>query len=536
MRGPAVVVAFAAATVLLGLFKAYHVDEPFFLAVARQILRDPAHPLDFIYNWYGWSVPAGPIFIHSVLVPYILAGAFKIVGGGEVALRLACLPFDIGAAAALYAIAARFLKKPLWPVLIVLASPVWVLCLPPLMAEKWLMFFALTGLWSLMRWLESRQVGWLVVSMLLSSLAVTVKHSAVFMLAPAAVLLYRARRSRWLIAMVVLVPLVAAVVDMRWLEESRYAAELYFMRQTSSPTWAERIHHLRALLAFSGGLALVGLIWPFLGEGSLTRPRVAAALACAAFLFLPILDRPDLTPRSLDRFVGILWSWGALLSAQVLLGPRSRGLPGWGFWSSWICAGAALTLANWFISARSLLLFLPAATLALAAELESRLIPSVLTRTYAATFAAVLVVSLSLAWVDSVYAGAQRRFAGLVRGLALDEGWERVWFTGHWGLQYYLEEAGAAPLDEGRGGWALVREGDAVVVPSINSNIQPPRNGWFNVRKLAIDEGLPLRLMGRHPVQAGFHSDMWGFLPYAIDGGPVEEFSLYRRSDRQRPP
>lgn len=521
-RELAIAAACGAAVSLVSVGKAFHLDEAFFLAVARQILRDPSRPLDFLYNWTGWTLPAEGVYVHSVLTPYALAAGLTLTGWSEVFLRLVFVPFDAVSAAALCAIARRFLKRPLRPVLIVLVSPYWLLPVPLLIAERWVILLTLSGLWSLMSGLESRRPWKSFLALVLFSLAVVVKTSAAFVLLPALWLLWKAKRPAGELAAFLLAPLAAAFADARWLEPGRWSATRAIL--DAGPSWPERAHHLRAFLAFTGGLGLTGLVWPLLCARDRSWRRFALAVPAAA-LFLPFADLPFLVPGLADRLTGALFAAGAGLTAFMLAERRSRVLPGWGFLCAWFAGGAVMALANWSLSARAALLYLPALTLALAARLEDELPLPALERLYAASVAVVLAASLCLAWADARYAGAQRQLAQAVKSAYLDAG-TPVRFTGHWGLQHYLEEAGAVSLDEGAGGWAAVKPGTAVVVPAANALIHPPRGVRCAVSTITVDGALPVRLIRTRAGQAGFYSDAWGFLPYAFSREPVDEFTV----------
>ena len=100
----------------------------------------------------------------------------------------------------------------------------------------------------------------------------------------------------------------------------------------------------------------------------------------------------------------------------------------------------------------------------------------------------------------------------------------RVWFTGHWGLQQYLEAAGARGLDLSRGGWDEVASGDFVVVPFHNSSVLMPRSRLRGrTEELLADTRVPLRLIGGG---AGFYSSVFGFLPYALSREPLDRLRL----------
>ena len=46
-----------------------------------------------------------------------------------------------------------------------------------------------------------------------------------------------------------------------------------------------------------------------------------------------------------------------------------------------------------------------------------------------------------------------------------------LWYEGHWGFQYYMNELGASAMDFKN---SPIKPGDLVVVPSDNTNILPP--------------------------------------------------------------
>jgi hypothetical protein len=67
-----------------------------------------------------------------------------------------------------------------------------------------------------------------------------------------------------------------------------------------------------------------------------------------------------------------------------------------------------------------------------------------------------------------------------------------VWYTGHWGFQYYAERLGMTALEPGR---TLVRQGDWLVVPDDSVHHQGMRLELAPVRLQAtvrIEDWLPL--------------------------------------------
>ncbi len=77
------VAAFTALVMLPFLGKAFHNDEPFFLAAGRQVLSDPFHPWDAPYTWFGSAKTLFHINTTPPVLPYLIAAAYKISGGAS---------------------------------------------------------------------------------------------------------------------------------------------------------------------------------------------------------------------------------------------------------------------------------------------------------------------------------------------------------------------------------------------------------------------------------------------------------------------
>jgi hypothetical protein len=91
-----------------------------------------------------------------------------------------------------------------------------------------------------------------------------------------------------------------------------------------------------------------------------------------------------------------------------------------------------------------------------------------------------------------------------------------LWFQGHWGFQYYMQQSGAAPMDFKT---SPLKPGDILVVPSNNTNLRPPdpaKSALLGTPAVSISG--PLAIMGETS-GAGFYSSIWGPLPFAL--GPV---------------
>jgi hypothetical protein len=521
-RDFAVVAAFVFATGLCLWGMPWHVDEPFFLAVARQILRDPLHPLSFAFNWYGRAVPMADLNNTPPLFCYLLAAALKLSGGGEFWTRACFFPFDLAAGWTLLALAGRFLKRPLLPTLIVLAGPGWALNLPHVMAERVMAGLALPALWLAVVAADEGGGGAWWGSAALAALALLTKYNALFVLPPA--LLYA--RSRGVAARKLAGWAAAALSGLavyqaaNWILGGGAARAAWLVTAASAGgAWSAPTHKARSMLAFTGGLSLVGAAWGFRLTPS---RRVVLALGVAtAVLFGPWFDLSPLV-RPADRAAGFLMSWGTCVGAWALArGPRPRGA---GVWAPWMLAVAALQIGYWCVLARFVVFLLPPLTFWLWERLEAER-PRELSRLGGWGLAAALALSAALGTVDWTYASAQRN-AVLEAAEGVPSG-SRLWCAAHWGLQEYAVAAGGSELDWGRGGWDEIRPGDRVVTGRVNTNVIWPQRPMAARRSvLIVNSPIPLRLIRDRTGQGGFYSNVWGFLPWSYSNEPLDEIML----------
>lgn len=504
--------------------KAWQVDEPYFLALARHIGTTPLDPLGFAFNWYGRAEPMAGINNTPPLLPYLLAGALKVSGGGEWATRALFLPCDLAAAWGLLALASRFLKRPLLPVLCVLLGPGWMLTMGHVMAERVMFALVIPALWLLVAGTEDESPRALALSSALTALALLAKLNAAFAVAAGACwLLARDGRPRraalWSAG--ALTGLALGAAWSRWAGGGAGGAVWSATSAAATLVVSAPSHKLRALLAFAGGLG------PWcLGAAAALKPSRRLAASAAGFcvlLYAPFLDLAPLV-EPVDRLTGFAAGAGALILLLALAAAPKT--PGRALWAPWLLATAALQLAYWSVLARFAVLLLPPLAFWAAEVLEARWDARRADGVWAAGAAATAALALLCAGADWSHAGASRAVAAGRIAPETAAG-RRVWYTGHWGLQEYAEAAGARALDASRGGWAEVRPGDLVVVPATNSNMLGP-SAPLRADTAVVEYGSwsPLRLVSARRGEGGFYSSATGFLPWSISNAPADSFSF----------
>jgi len=183
-------------------------------------------------------------------------------------------------------------------------------------------------------------------------------------------------------------------------------------------------------------------------------------------------------------------------------------------------------VACWQMSSRYLLPMLPAAAILLVRRLEFRKL------LHGGNRVGLLLGPLAFSLVIALMAaGADFQLANSVRAAAFHIQKEAgatshaIWFEGHWGFQYYMEQQGAKAVDF----WHMpFVTSDAIVMPMGNSRVYaPPKDGlehWFEYE----NESSKWLTTMNQTCGAGFYSDDWGPLPYAFCRVPPERYVILR--------
>jgi hypothetical protein len=182
-------------------------------------------------------------------------------------------------------------------------------------------------------------------------------------------------------------------------------------------------------------------------------------------------------------------------------------------------------LIYFVINGRALLAMGPAVAILIARRLERKrpLLPAGIKLSFVGSAA----LSLLAAHADFQQAETARQMTQQIcRNYATAP--VRVWFQGHWGFQYYMQLAGAWPVDLRK---LELIPGDVLVDSEGNSN--DPRID----RKITVLDSevslpdFPWFATHNATVGAGFYSSFWGPLPFAFGYVPPERVFAYTLRD-----
>lgn len=528
MRCAAAGIIVAAALLLPFLNKAFAVDDPYFLLMARQILHSPLRPLSVNLCWFGSEMCAkasdlGPSDALGgyFLVPVILLGGSEIVAHilqlgllCVAILETAMLAFRLGLGRFGATVAA--LTMAVSPAVLPFASSV----MPDILA----MTLGVAGLERLCAWKTGARAHQCAAAIACLGLAPCARPHLLLLLVPAALFIkgggscfspkgwLRAPRRYW-------IPLIAAAL-LAWVVSMLYAepgVALHPPRFLLSP---ENIRpNVRAFLIY------LVLAVPFAVPWLVLRPRRAWQVLAA---FIPVTAvfvwKTSVYPAS-QAWPAVLAALGATALTAVLIDAiRKR-------------EAVPLALALWLLIplAAAAYVHVPIKYLAASgpavAILMAKLLESDRRRFAVVAMSAFLVASATLSWLivkaDGEFAESARRVSAEVIAPRVGSG-QRVWCAGEWGFYWYAQEAGARVS---RPDGEVARSGDVLVVGR-NETGEPalkrfPHRTLLERRTFYASGGRTLSPENH----VGFYSNTQGELPWGWAPGELNRYEVWRIDD-----
>src|SRR5215469_10345729 len=509
------------------LNKPLHVDDPMYVWTAKQIVE---HPSDFYGTNVNWCLVKRPMALvndNPPLTSSWLATVGSLFGWSESVLHAAMLVPALVAIAGVSLLALRLGASPLVAGLALLAMPGFLVSSTTLMADV-----LATALWtwavlSWVRGLQEQQTGWLAAGALLAGFCMLTKFVGLALIP--LLFAYTLLRIRRLDARILLlgVPIALALLY-RARMLARYGVDPF--ESIGTTALGER----KTAKASAVDLPLLGLAYlgaaclpALLLAGWILRRRDLAL--CAVFMLAigtVLLLAPSFagyslrteegTRLSLVFHLSAFMTCGAIVLVLVLrrgLRERSAEAILLGLW----VVGVFLfgTFLNWTTNIRSLVPATPAVAIFLASELipqKCRLREGIPVTLLGLSILAGLLVAQG----DLAYARSAREAARTV----MQEhggGSGRLWFSGSWGFQYYMDLEGASKISMDHFQLSTV---DTIVVPSSNTCVAiispamdiPAKRYSFPLSAVAST------VAGG----AGFYSNILGVVPYVF-GFPPEE-------------
>ena len=514
------------------LNKPVHLDDPMYIWAAQQIV---AHPLDFYgvdVNWSGHVEPMHFATMNPPLFPYYLALVGKFAGWGESTLHLAMLPFSILSAIGTYFLAKQFCRAALPPAVLLVVCPAFLVSSTSLMCEVPMLCL---WIWALLAWQRGeKNTGWFFAAGGLLALAALTKFPSVCLfplLITHSALFTSSARKRLAQVAALGIPLSVIVAYNRFTlihyGHAMFFGAVHFAASYARTNGSSGSAKFLDALAFVGGGVLAAV-----GVGAVTLGLRAATLlllltGATVLAASKLLDTPGgwSVGWPFDLQAGCLAALGTLIAGICL-------------YDLWVCrhhprqsvflicwTGGVFVFAaklNWSVNARSILPLVPPACILVQRLVERRaahLTQARWSRAQILTGVAGGVVGVLVMLADYESALANRWAAEKVMK---NRSQQTVWFTGHWGFQYYMQLRGAKSLDESR---PQCKAGDLIIVP-LNNYGSPPR-GLLYVESFGAETlSFVSDLSGA--MGADFYFSPGDRLPFVFGSIPSENFVVFR--------
>ena len=512
------------------LNKAFHLDDPLFLWMAHQVSQHLSDPYGFSVNWYDSAKPMFSVMQNPPLNAYYLALAASFLGWSELALHGAFLVPAVAAVLGTFFLAQRLSGSPLLGALLMLFTPVFLVSAMTVMCDVWLLAL---WVWSVNCWLSGfqRHGYWLLLlASIIAAAAALTKYfglSLVPLLAVYTVVQDRRLTSRLLFLLIpVAVIIIYEVVTKAKYGHGLFSGAMIYPWEATAKAKPQSLGQFLTGLSFTGGGLFSVLFYaPFLKSRKVFISGIAVFLALLPLFYFGIArgltSRTDVIAVTAEGAlfatigIGIL----ALAIADVVQQKTADSL----LLSLWILGTFVFaTVMNWSITSRTLLPMAPAVVILLIRQFKISAAsgrPSLWGPLLPAALVSLLITTGDYKLAETARLAARDFHNRFRNELAA------VWFEGHWGFQYYMEQWKAKPLD--RNGHGMI-SGDVLIVPLSNSNVSPapplPTTGP------AEEVNYPQFMVATMSPQmhAGFYSSRWGPLPWVFARIPPERYLVFR--------
>ncbi len=516
---------------------AFRVDEPNIIRIAQQAARDPIDPYSFRINWVGRDEDAFHILANPPGVPLWLAGAGGLFGWSETSLHAAMLPFALLVLVGCWILAGELGADRRTMVLLAATSPALFLGSQVVMPDVAMLAMLSLAVGFALRYRRtgSPLVAWM--GMLCGFLAPLAKYNGVIAGAVIGVIWLLSKTRRKGLFLMATAPALGLVAWSLWSLAVYGRVHVLVIAEFES----EGVTNIFSALVAYVGLALLPLAAALPSAPREGLRRVTHAVTAGGFVLMwvaaaIILELGPWASLAYGLSAAVAFRYAMITAVLASDWIRARDVEGIVL-IAWIVVGIWFQFGLMFASARYLLPLLPPVLLlvlrAPLIDLRSRLVR--------AAIAASAVLAVAVAIGDARLANISRDF---VRDVVVPERAKadgRFYFDGHWGFQYYCEEAGGTILNF----WKQERwrEGDFVAIarnpfPS-QTRPQSGRGLSFNSRTWEISPRWPVRTIDCS-IPANFHGPglqrcRGPVLPWGFATGASDEFEIFvavRRNSR----
>ncbi|MBI5186307.1 MAG: glycosyltransferase family 39 protein [Nitrospinae bacterium] len=531
-------------TTLPFLNKPFNIDDAQYFEIASWIDINPFNVAKHDFGWLGQQIKGGLIYetSHPILFFYFLNVISKIGhANSEAIYHLIYIFFPILIAVSFYFIAAKFIEKPLYAVLLLLAMPGYLACSHTIMADSPTLSFWLSAVCLYIYGLDGRKKC-LYLTMVPVFFALGFSYQSLSLIP---LLLFWAlikRQISWKTLLPVIIPAgiffgyLAIIYKMHGVFPFFANIRDYNIKNLIlSPNYSQTLG-LKTIYIFSsvGSMLLIPSILFLSMELKASKGKLII-LGGVIFCFLISLEFISdysffykflFSIYFISGFFIIVKSFSGLKKNLKIYGKNMDAMAP--FFSVW-CLG--IIFYNIFImpmgAIRFLLpLFPPLILLFLKKfEIDTKWRHQ---KKILVVFFAQMAFSLSVARADYEFASIYKDFSKTIPTLVSEKDHD-IYFSGEWGFRYYMKKEGYIYfLNEHHS----PKTGDFIIQPTLAYFEQRPESVASRLKLIKTKDykgDIPLRLFN-FEAKGGFWSHDHGLLPISIGNNIIESFKIYQVS------
>jgi hypothetical protein len=514
----------------INLNKAYHIDDTGHLEAAQWILHNPLHPMSGKINW-DQNADSIHLLNQPHLYFYLMAAWGSFFGFSEVAMHLFQSLFTLSCIILIYLIARLIISNnALFLTVLLTVSPAFVVG-QNLMVDVPLLSFCLAFYYLLIKPGVKSQTQRLVLAGFMAGCACLVKYTGLPLVL--VMLVYILIKRQWNLIWTMGIP-IGMLILWSCFNYLDYGS-IHILGRSSPPFSLSDLWN--TVLAWLVGL---GSILPYspLFFGNLWRKRkrwhLLVQLALILILVSSALIFFGVTIGKIDdsitcKYLQSLFLGNGIAVVLLLLNEFKENLGDFLREANhsililylWLFSGALFIICfSPFIATRHILLVIVPVTLLLAHFIETHL--SVFWSAVALGLCIFLTLGLGIS--DRIMANYYREKAALIRSEL--PGKANIYFTGHWGWQWYAKQNGMRQLE------ALnpqIQAGDYLAYPE----------GIHQQRLDKIPANLQLKVVKEYTQSpsiltffktdhARFYASSFEHLPWVIDRHPFDKIVVYQ--------
>lgn len=517
--------------------KAFHIDDPVYIWVAKHIQTNILDFHGFSINWTGVERPLSSN-INPPLLSYYLALVAYWFGWDEFILHMSLLIPACAVIIGTYLLAQELCTRPLIAALICLSTPVFMVSSTTVMPDVLMLSFWVFSVFFWRRGIKQNNVAQLFVASVLISVCCLTKYIGMNLipLLFAYSLAERRRFGSWTVILIIPILLLGGFnwITYQHYDNGQIANAGSFALFASNASLKTFISGILTGLAFVGGCLLA----PFLNALIVWRRGLLISFLFITSLLLLLLSTDLLASYPIANADGINWLFVVQLPVFVVAGVSFMYFTVTDFYRSrdsdslllflWVIGSLIFAVfINWTINGRSILPMVPVTGIIVMRYWDRIEIKGAIKNQWYiyATIIPTTLVAILVNLADYRWANSSQAAAIKIHNSYKDIS-AKLWFEGHFGFQYYMQELGGSKAIDFEK--PDLKIDDIVVIPSNNSYFVPIHKHMA----LVVDEFRfnTLKYFSTMNIKsgAGFYSSRSGPLPYSISSDTAEKYFIYK--------